>query len=106
MTLRARHTISGLALAAWLGGCSAPVEPPQKTALTPDMAVILADKPASALSAYGLFSDAAAFNPVDRVIGYDLINPLFSDHAAKTRLVFVPEGETEPTGSARTSCSR
>ena len=94
MTLRARHTISGLALAVWLGGCSAPVEPPQKTALTPDMAVILADKPASTLSAYGLFSDAAAFNPVDRVIGYDLINPLFSDHAAKTRLVFVPEGET------------
>ena len=83
-----------LAVAAGIGGCSAPVQSAQELAAAPDMAIILADKPAATLSAYGLFSDAAAHEPVDRVIGYDLINPLFSDHAAKTRLVFVPEGET------------
>lgn len=96
MTRRARHTIAAvtLAIAAGLGGCSAPVQSAQELAAAPDMTVILADKPAELLSAYGLFSDAAALDPVDRVIGYDLINPLFSDHAAKTRLVFVPAGQT------------
>lgn len=60
----------------------------------PDMEVILADKPAPVLSAYGLFADAAAREPADGVIAYDLINPLFSDHALKHRYVYVPGGTT------------
>ncbi len=56
------------------------------------MSVILADEPAPTLADYGLFHDTAATEPAARVRPYDLINPLFSDHAAKTRLVFVPEG--------------
>jgi len=60
----------------------------------PDLDVILGASPATHLSAYGLFKDAAATEPARGVVGYDLINPLFSDHAEKDRLVFVPEGKT------------
>ncbi|WP_300395629.1 SO2930 family diheme c-type cytochrome [Henriciella sp.] len=60
----------------------------------PDMAAILAEKPPATLAAYGLFSDLAAREPAKGVVAYDLVNPLFSDHAAKHRLVFVPDGET------------
>jgi len=59
----------------------------------PDMDVILAVSPATSLSAYGLFKDASAREPAHGVVGYELINPLFSDHAEKDRLVFVPEGK-------------
>ncbi len=58
----------------------------------PDAAAILADKPAATLAEYNLFADAAAREPVPGVLPYDLINPLFSDHAAKHRLVHVPDG--------------
>lgn len=60
----------------------------------PDLETILAAKPAPTLAGYGLFTDAAATQPADGVVPYDLINPLFSDHALKDRFVFVPEGET------------
>ena len=56
----------------------------------PDLEIILAEKPAQTLSAYGLFVDASATEPASGVIGYDLINPLFSDHAQKDRFVFIP----------------
>ena len=59
----------------------------------PDMDVILADKPARTLSEYGLFRDAAARQPAEGVVAYDLVNPLFSDHASKHRLVHVPDGK-------------
>lgn len=59
----------------------------------PDMGVILAEEPAALLRDYGLFTDASAQNPAEGVIGYDLINPLFSDHARKDRYVFVPGGQ-------------
>lgn len=52
------------------------------------MAVILADRPAATLAEYGLFRDAGASEPAPGVHAYDLINPLFSDHAAKDRFVF------------------
>jgi len=58
------------------------------------MQVILAGKPAQNLSAYGLFQDAAFNEPIDQVIPYSLINPLFTDYAIKHRYVFVPEGKT------------
>ena len=57
------------------------------------MDVILAGEPAPNLSDYGLFADMASAEPAQGVLPYDLINPLFTDHAAKHRLVFVPEGK-------------
>ncbi len=60
----------------------------------PDMGVILAEAPAEKISAYGLFADMAAAVPAAGVVPYDLVNPLFSDHAAKHRFVFVPGAET------------
>ena len=62
--------------------------------MQPDLDVILADKPSASLAAYGLFADTAARVPARGVIKYDLINPLFSDHADKHRFVFVPDGES------------
>ena len=78
--------LAGL-VAALLAACSV------GKAARPDLEVILAEVPAETLSAYGLFADAAAGNPADGVIAYDLVNPLFSDHAAKHRFVFVPGGK-------------
>ena len=54
--------------------------------------VILGDDPAPKLSDYGLFADASARVPQEGVVAYDLVNPLFSDYAAKHRLVYVPKG--------------
>ncbi|MEO0450632.1 MAG: SO2930 family diheme c-type cytochrome [Pseudomonadota bacterium] len=59
----------------------------------PDLEIILADKPPTTLSDYGLFADRSARVPSAGVVKYDLINPLFSDHADKHRYVFVPNGE-------------
>ncbi|MCR9268352.1 MAG: hypothetical protein NXH72_00045 [Hyphomonadaceae bacterium] len=58
----------------------------------PDLETILADKPAPALSDYGLFMDPTGRVPVDGVLKYDLINPLFSDHTDKHRYAYVPAG--------------
>ncbi|MEM7329856.1 MAG: SO2930 family diheme c-type cytochrome [Pseudomonadota bacterium] len=60
----------------------------------PDLDVILADKPAASLADYALFEDKAARVPARGVVKYDLINPLFSDHADKHRFVFVPDGQS------------
>ena len=60
----------------------------------PHLDVILAEKPAENLSDYGLFLDAGARKPAERVLAYDLINPLFSDHSDKHRYIYVPPGET------------
>lgn len=73
-------------IAAILAACSA--QPGVKDG------VILADDPAPKLSDYGFFKDAGAREAADGVTPYDLVNPLFSDHAAKHRLVYVPEGQT------------
>jgi uncharacterized repeat protein (TIGR03806 family) len=58
----------------------------------PDMSVVLAEEPAKTLSAYRLFTDASASQPAPGVVAYDLVNPLFSDHAVKHRFVHVPGG--------------
>ncbi|MEZ5997360.1 MAG: SO2930 family diheme c-type cytochrome [Hyphomonas sp.] len=60
----------------------------------PDLKAILDPVPAEHLSDYGFFEDAAADVPAARVKAYDLINPLFSDDAAKHRYIFVPPGKT------------
>lgn len=59
----------------------------------PDLAIILADKPAETLGAYGLFADQSGAELAPGVRAYELINPLFSDHADKDRALFVPPGE-------------
>lgn len=58
----------------------------------PDTDVLMAKIPAPKLADYGFFEDAGADRPVDGVLPYDLINPLFSDHAVKHRLAYVPKG--------------
>ncbi|MFN7054848.1 SO2930 family diheme c-type cytochrome [Hyphomonas sp.] len=77
--------VAGLFLAACSAGARAPSGP--------DMAVILADQPAATLSAYGLFTDLASGSPADGVMPYELINPLFTDHADKHRFVYLPPGK-------------
>ncbi len=75
-----------LAISAVLAACG-------QTA-SPNLETILADKPAPKLADYGLFQDVRARDPAARVVKYDLINPLFSDHTDKHRYVFVPDGES------------
>jgi len=80
--------------AALIAACLALAGCGRTQVAAPDLEVILADRPAENLSDYGLFRDRGAREPASRVRSYDLVNPLFSDHAAKHRYVFVPEGET------------
>ncbi|MBL4869652.1 MAG: hypothetical protein JKX72_01725 [Robiginitomaculum sp.] len=76
-------------LAIWLlFGCG-------KISTEPNLQIILADKPAKTLSAYGLMQKGGGgFTPVHSIHAYDLINSLFTDYAAKQRFVFVPKGGT------------
>lgn len=83
-----KHAAAGAA-ALVLAACGA-----ASPATGPDMDVILAERPAATLSAYGLFEDAGARTPALGVTEYDLVNPLFSDHAEKHRHVFVPAGKS------------
>ncbi|MDZ4760383.1 MAG: SO2930 family diheme c-type cytochrome [Alphaproteobacteria bacterium] len=62
-------------------------------AAAPDARAILAADPPPRLSDYGFFLDAAARQPASGVVAYDLVNPLFSDHASKHRLAYVPTGQ-------------
>jgi uncharacterized repeat protein (TIGR03806 family) len=56
--------------------------------------VILAEDPAPKLADYGLFADASGRTLAEGVVPYDLVNALFSDHAAKHRAVYVPKGQS------------
>ena len=61
----------------------------------PRASVILAADPAPKLSDYGFFASAnAGAAPSEGVRPYDLVNALFSDYAAKHRLVYVPKGQS------------
>ena len=55
--------------------------------------VILSDGLPRSLSDYGFFRDAAARQPKDRVVPYELNTPLFTDYAEKYRFIYVPEGK-------------
>jgi uncharacterized repeat protein (TIGR03806 family) len=57
-------------------------------------AAILADKPPKFLSGFGFFEGAGIGRPAPGIVGYDLVTPLFSDFAVKTRFVHVPQGKT------------
>jgi uncharacterized repeat protein (TIGR03806 family) len=84
-----RAAMLGLAWAA--AGCSAPA--PNAASPGPRLDLLLAEAPAPKLSDYALFTDETADTPAKGVAAYTLINPLFSDHAAKHRFVFVPGGQ-------------
>lgn len=57
--------------------------------------VIRADKPAEKLSEYGFFVSSEAHAAAsEHVMPYDLVNALFSDYAAKHRLVYVPKEQS------------
>lgn len=58
----------------------------------PNLSVILADRPAATLAAYGLFRDPAAQTPAVGVTPYDLAEPLYSDGALKRRFLYLPPG--------------
>lgn len=77
-----RFILVGLVIA--LTGCAAE--------RGPDPEIILADDPATHLSEYGLFTDHAGRIPAPEVVKYDLINPLYSDHAEKHRYLYLPDG--------------
>ena len=87
--------VFGLLACLVLNGCVKPVED------RPDLNVILAEKPAKNLSDYGLFkAGSLGYAPNKSVHTYDLINPLFTDYAAKQRFVFVPKGKKIVQGEA------
>ena len=60
----------------------------------PNTDILLADKPATTLAAYGLFEDDRARVPIEGLVKYDLSNPLFSDYAEKHRFIYVPEDKS------------
>jgi uncharacterized repeat protein (TIGR03806 family) len=58
-----------------------------------DAGVLAGEKPPALLSAYGFFVGAGISDPTEGVRKFDLVTPLFSDRAVKTRHVHVPAGE-------------
>ena len=67
---------------------------PAASAAPVDDSLLLAAKPARLLSQYNLFADPRTQEPNVGVVPYDLITPLFSDHASKFRYVYVPSGKS------------
>nr|QQZ49245.1 hypothetical protein JKL49_19305 [Phenylobacterium glaciei] len=63
--------------------------------------VLLAETPAPSLDAYRLFTDPGARSANAGLTPYALNTPLFSDHAEKSRFLFLPPGAKaayKPTG--------
>ena len=57
-----------------------------------DQSAINAAKPPKLFSKFGFFADPVKLIPVSDVYPYSVRNELFSDHAVKTRFVYVPTG--------------
>jgi uncharacterized repeat protein (TIGR03806 family) len=79
-----RRWLAGLAALLCLGAST----PPPRVALE----ALLADTPAPRLSDYHLFTDPAGRQPNAGLTPYGLNSPLFTDHAVKSRFVFLPPG--------------
>jgi uncharacterized repeat protein (TIGR03806 family) len=79
-----RRWLAGLAALLCLGAST----PPPRVALE----ALLADTPAPRLSDYHLFTDLAGRQPNAGLTPYGLNSPLFTDHAVKSRFVFLPPG--------------
>lgn len=47
----------------------------------------------NSLSEWGLFRDLPSLTPADGVVPYEVNSPLFSDHMAKYRFIYLPKGE-------------
>jgi uncharacterized repeat protein (TIGR03806 family) len=60
--------------------------------LAADFPAILSKEPPRLLSEYGFFRGAGIGDPAPGMRLYDLVTPLFSDNAVKTRHVHVPQG--------------
>ncbi len=60
--------------------------------LAAEFPAILAKEPPRLLSQYGFFRGGGIGDPAPGLRLYDLVTPLFSDHAQKTRHVHVPQG--------------
>ncbi|MEC9344178.1 MAG: SO2930 family diheme c-type cytochrome [Pseudomonadota bacterium] len=57
-----------------------------------DYPAVLSEKLPRHLSEFGFFAGAGIARPAPGIVEYDLVTPLFSDFAVKTRHVHVPEG--------------
>ena len=79
-----RRWLAGIAALLCLGAST----PPPEVALE----ALLADTPAPRLSDYHLFTDLAGRQPNAGLTPYGLNSPLFTDHAVKSRFVFLPPG--------------
>ena len=76
-----------IASMVYVAGCTAPVE----TKVSLDVSA----QPFEMLSQYGFFKGGLrSLSPNDRVLPYELITPLFTDYAFKSRFVYMPEGKT------------
>jgi uncharacterized repeat protein (TIGR03806 family) len=62
-------------------------------ALAVDAAALVAETPPKLLSTYGFFAGEGISEPAEGVRKFDLVTPLFSDKALKTRHVHMPAGE-------------
>ena len=77
-----------VAFCVWIVSVSASAPAPVATDL------IMGDTLPRSLSQFRFFTDGIGHRPNDRVIGYELNTPLFSDYAVKNRFVYVPEGQS------------
>ena len=74
----------GIALLAFHGSACAQV----------NQAAIVGAKPPKLFSEFGFFEDPGKLIPTKGVLPYSVRNELFSDHAVKSRFVYVPNGKT------------
>jgi len=81
-----------LAFLGWLAFVSASASTPFSAPVATDL--ITGDTLPRSLSEFHFFTDGIGQTPNDRVIGYNLNTPLFTDYAAKNRFVYLPEGQT------------
>jgi uncharacterized repeat protein (TIGR03806 family) len=82
-----RRVVVGLALVL-LAGCGDDESAPSAVSPAPPGA------PHATLEEWHLFRDARAQTPNDRVEGYEVISPLYSDYTHKRRFIWIPEGTT------------
>lgn len=85
-----RHNLIHALAAIFAAGAFAPTAAEVRSG--PDLAVILAHRPAPTLDEYRLFADPGAATPARGVTPYDLAAPLYSDGTIKRRYVFLPPG--------------
>ncbi len=86
-------TLNRIVLALIAAGAAATLALAQRPAGVNDAAII-GDAYPAALSDYRFFTELKARTPNQRLFGYTLNTPLFSDYAEKQRYLYVPAGKT------------